>query len=755
MVAMLLCCTMAAQAQNISGRVIDQQGNAIEFANVVLLSRADSTALAGTITDSTGAFSLQATAAIEAMCLNISFVGYKPQHSCDLQPQMGTITLEQISQNIDEVLVTARKKLYRIEPNGMSARVEGTVLQQLDNATQVLDQIPFVNASEQKIEVFGKGEPLVYINNRRVYDNSEIERLLASDIESVRLITSPGPEYGAGVRAVIRITTKRTAGDGLSGNAFLRGEHGKYFSHRGQGELNYRAEKYDVFGSGGWQHNKGYSDSRLTTQNTSNSTKLDMFDEHNNHSYWAETGFNFLPTAQHSMGARYTFRNNPVGDWSSQIDSYMSGTITDTSHYTMTKNQIISDPSHRINAYYNGQLTERLGIVFNADYKNTAVGNRMSNVDQKTQIEVASLSQSQAQLYSGNLKATIKALGGEFALGGEAARTTHKQQYSIENAPIDNSTNQSDNTLMAAYASYSTSLKNMLTLELGLRYEHDRFRYLLNGVSDSANNRNYNLLTPSVSLGFNYQWLQVGLSYSQKVSKPSYYNLRNDVQYNSPFLYEGGNPYLKPTTTNSIDLQLGLAVIQLMASYEMHTNQMVYSLSAWQNDDNIIYMQPQNVDKSQSLSVMAATGLPIGPWQVMVQGGMQKQFLTYNGQTFNKPLWMAQVNNTIDLPWDMKLNANLTYQGSGNMQNIMTKSMYFVDIWLSKYFLNKQLRLNVGMYDITHGNRECWELSMGDLKITKDAKHDSRSVFVSLNYTFNKARSRYKGKNSTDELNRL
>ena len=143
---------------------------------------------------------------------------------------------------------------------------------------------------------------------------------------------------------------------------------------------------------------------------------------------------------------------------------------------------------------------------------------------------------------------------------------------------------------------------------------------------------------------------------------------------------------------------------------------------------------------------------------------LRLSFVGYKPQTLcemqpdmdsNKPLWMAQVNNTIDLPWDMKLNANLTYQGSGNTQNIMTKSMIFADIWLSKYFLKKQLRLNVGIDDITHGQRECWELSMGDLKITKNAKRDSRYVFVSLNYTFNKARSRYKGKNSTDELNRL
>ena len=78
MAAMLLCCTIVARAQSITGRVLDQQGNAIEFVNVVLLSKADSTALAGTITDSTGAFSLQSSAAMANTCLRLSFVGYKP-----------------------------------------------------------------------------------------------------------------------------------------------------------------------------------------------------------------------------------------------------------------------------------------------------------------------------------------------------------------------------------------------------------------------------------------------------------------------------------------------------------------------------------------------------------------------------------------------------------------------------------------------------------------------------------------------------
>ena len=748
----------SVRAQSITGKVIDQQGNAIEFANVVLLSKADSTALAGTITDSTGAFSLQTTVALANTCLRISFVGYKPQSICEMRSDMGRITLENASQNIDEVLVTARKKLYRIEPNGMSARVEGSPLAQLDNATQVLDQIPFVRATDDKLEVFGKGEPLVYINNRLVHNHMEINRLQAADIESVRLITSPGPEYGAGVRAVIRITTKRRKGDGLSGYAFVKGRHsGEALHHNGQGELNYRREKFDVFGSGGWNHHSRHSDENFKLNQANNMATVNMVDDMRFQSYWAETGLNYLPSEQHSLGTRYNFSNDPLSTFDSEFECDLSGTIVDTARYTMTTSNTINDPHHRVNAYYNGQLGERFGIEFNADYLNTASGKRMSNIDRKTQAEVSSLSRSQAQLYSGNLKGSMKALGGEFALGAEAALSRHKQQYSIENAPIDNSTNQSDNTLMAAYASYEATFNEMIQLQAGLRYEHNKFRYLLNGAAAPDKDMDYNLFTPTASVGVALQWLQVGLSYGLKVNKPSYSELRNDVQYNTPFLYEGGNPYLKPTTTNALGLQLGLGFIQLMMGYDMHRNYMMNVLKPYDKNPDVAFFQPQNIDRAQTLSLMASTYLPIGPWEAEIEGGMQKQYLTYQptGETFNKPLWMVSMRNTIELPWNMVLRLNMQYMGNGHSNTALTKSNFSIDAWVSKYFLNKQLRLNVGVDDITKSSRESWLIDMGGMHLSKNTTHDSRRVQVSLYYTFNRASSRYNGNDSSEEINRL
>lgn len=46
------------KAQNISGSLIDESGNPISFANVVLLNRCDSSFVQGTISDENGNFSI-------------------------------------------------------------------------------------------------------------------------------------------------------------------------------------------------------------------------------------------------------------------------------------------------------------------------------------------------------------------------------------------------------------------------------------------------------------------------------------------------------------------------------------------------------------------------------------------------------------------------------------------------------------------------------------------------------------------------
>ena len=63
--------------------------------------------------------------------------------------------------------------------------------------------------------VIGRGAAVIYINNRKITDATEIERLNSSDIKDIEVITNPGARYDATVSAVIRIHTVRKVGDGF------------------------------------------------------------------------------------------------------------------------------------------------------------------------------------------------------------------------------------------------------------------------------------------------------------------------------------------------------------------------------------------------------------------------------------------------------------------------------------------------------------------------------------------------------------
>lgn len=66
-----------AQEGTYRGRVLDSDGQPLEFANVVALSLPDSTVTKGTITDKGGAFSLTLSTPRERLLFRVSLMGYR------------------------------------------------------------------------------------------------------------------------------------------------------------------------------------------------------------------------------------------------------------------------------------------------------------------------------------------------------------------------------------------------------------------------------------------------------------------------------------------------------------------------------------------------------------------------------------------------------------------------------------------------------------------------------------------------------
>ena len=64
---MMCLVAIVSAAQDISGRVIDEQAQPMPFVNVVLVNRADSAFVAGAVTKDDGTFSITASIPISKM----------------------------------------------------------------------------------------------------------------------------------------------------------------------------------------------------------------------------------------------------------------------------------------------------------------------------------------------------------------------------------------------------------------------------------------------------------------------------------------------------------------------------------------------------------------------------------------------------------------------------------------------------------------------------------------------------------------
>ena len=165
-----------AGAQTWSGRIVDERGEAVAFANVVLLGR-DSTFLDGNVSDQEGAFRIEEKPG--ESWLRISYIGYKDLF-LPLEGEgrdLGAISLRTEEMALDEVVVRGTLPVTRLKGDALVTSVENSMLAEVGSANDVLAKIPGLTRGEEGFEVFGKGEPLIYINGRKLRDKEELERL--------------------------------------------------------------------------------------------------------------------------------------------------------------------------------------------------------------------------------------------------------------------------------------------------------------------------------------------------------------------------------------------------------------------------------------------------------------------------------------------------------------------------------------------------------------------------------------------------
>ena len=200
--------------RHLTGKIVDEKGFPLEFADVRLLNPSDSSYITGGVTNASGIFVIPLDKS--QVIAKFSYIGYKPVYKLCSRENVGTIQLQVEVTQLGEVTVKGERIFSRTE-NGHLIYNMPMLLQVMpaDNAYDAITRIPGVAEFNGNITFSGQNVTLI-INGKPTTLTAEqvIERLKqmpAEMLAKAELMPSAPPKYHVRGMA-INIITKDFAG---------------------------------------------------------------------------------------------------------------------------------------------------------------------------------------------------------------------------------------------------------------------------------------------------------------------------------------------------------------------------------------------------------------------------------------------------------------------------------------------------------------------------------------------------------------
>ena len=756
----LICCfliiAVGAKAQAISGMLIDEQHKPLPYANVILQT-ADSVYLAGTTTGLDGKFELALHE--KAKLINFSYVGYTSVVQEISKNELGEIQLLPDAQLLGEVVVKGYLPKTQAKGDAMVTTVSGTVLEKAGTAENLLDKIPNVTAQNGTVTVFGRGTPEIYINGRKVRNQQELDQLSSDNIKSVEVVSNPGARYDASVKAVIRIFTKKVAGEGFGfdNRAVVRHIDEYGWSAYDQLNLNYRKNGFDLSAMvlAGSYHNGNDQtfviDTHLDKQWRQNLDLTDQKAESKNLETTLTLNYQF--NENHSIGARYNYERVPEYHWIANqfAQTYCGDLLYEDLHSVNT--MVEPETHHRSNFYYNGRV-KNLTIDFNADglwseTKNTQVAQEdvMEGVNEEDR-SVTTIDTKRNELYAAKLVLSHPLAKGTLSFGAEYSHNKRNTTYLNPEGIIADDEAMIKEGATSAFVEYA-KVFGKLQMQAGLRYEHVGFDYYDAGKFVDEQSKDYSNLFPSITFSFPIKDVQFQLGYASDINRPSYYQLRSSTVYVNKYMYDAGNPFLMPSITHNITLGTSYKWINLYVGYSHVKDDIINQTIAYSDDDPTIgLLTLQNAPAYDKLVAALNINPTIGCWIPQLGLAIQKQW--YEGETpwgktkFNKPIGSFTFRNNFKLPKGFILGLNGSWTTKGYQNNIyLADDMIDVNVSLYKSFLKDKLTLQLQAYNIFNPKQVATVYS--GIRVLQNTQVMHRHISLTIRYKFNTTRSKYKG----------
>lgn len=761
-IAILIYFVAVGRAQTIKGTITDEQQRPLEFANVELYSLADSVPVTGTVTDSIGIFTLNVSDLSNSI-IKVSLAGYETVNIVPANEQ--TIVLKYKNQMLGEVAIVGERKPFEMKRGNLVANVTGTILENEVNAMEVLRKIPGMTVRNGELSSFLYGNPIIYINSKKVRSVSEVEQLDVKNIKSIELNTNPGAEYDASTGAVLLITThKRLEGLAVQVNSMLQRNH--FWSHDNDVKVNYKQGRFEFFGQIGFGDYRFKKYQKITTDIINPDTVWHSVSELNG-------GDNYRRRLKYSLGIDYTAEKHELGikydgeNRAKYIESQQSFSMkANDNPYTKIFGEMdenAANRTHYINVYYRGKWSTKWRAELFVDFLKS--NNRLHQLTDENSTDSGSRTININTSGGNTLFAFAPKLNyiinnkNSFSFGAEYINVMAENELNYSPSIFDNKSSTTTENKFAAYLNYDFNSQKGLGISVGVRYE--RIDYLFKDIVNGKNNihRTYNNVFPSLRLSYQTGSISQSIGYRSGIRRPSYGQLNGNTFYVNRFLYQEGNPRLIPEISHNIRYSVMYKFIYFMASYEYKRYPIFYYMIP--TSPKVIKSHVDNFDKSQVVSAGINIkhkfwGFYTPSFSIVYKQRFYSLPMYREYEMLNKPYWNLYFDNNFELPEGFLLNISYDYTSKAPWGFAYFNALHLLNAKIGKTFWGKKLYVNLSANDILGKNEDISSGITYNIHINNINYSDLRSLMLNIVWRLNNYNKRYKGESAAeDEINRL
>ncbi|WP_194776229.1 outer membrane beta-barrel family protein [Pararhodonellum marinum] len=755
------------QSFSVKGTLVDADSKEpLSFVQVALYTRQDQTRpVTFSDSDENGRFSLQAPKG--KYSFKAFFIGYKDFLVNEIEINgpidLGEISLEDESQNLQEVIVETSKMPIRtsmegiiISPENNLANVGGTLL-------DILRNTPSITVSEDgTISLRGSTGTNILINGRNSSLTQNLDNLPASAVEEIRIINNPNARYDAEAEGgVIDIILKK--GQDLGTNGGLEATYGTRNRTNLGGRMNHRNARFNSFVGYNYRDWKSIGNRETTRILFEDQETLRQSTENTNRN----VGHNL------NYGADYYFGNNVLsyeGVFQSSLDRQVNTLFAelerpqgeiDAFDYVRRNqesetdvgldNALIfehsfEDKGHLLRAtashsFRNQFKTQEIDIFNNTlePLPENRTGQELAYIDEIRNISIMQvdyIKPYESAKFETGLKSIIRKFDNDY----QYFRFDETEGGFLEDERVSNRFIYQDQ-IHAGYALISVS-KPKFEYGIGLRGEYTIVDTDLQNTGEQ-NRQNYFNLFPSAQGMYNINEVHaIKATYSRRIDRPTAWRLNPFPDITDSLNVRRGNPNLQPELINSFELghMINLKKANFITNlfYRKVNGQLDFITIV---EDGISYSQPENLLSAESYGVeLIGTG-EVNDWY-SVNGGLTLFSISVDGSNISEEFTNSGFAWNVKLTQDFKLPYGINFQVAGNYESPEIEAQgrdlaqYFVDATIQRNFFNKKGSLALSVRDIFDTRRFAGFARTNSFSQDFYSKQETRIVLLSARYNF-------------------